>query len=224
MSPTEVTSVTSETSVRSVSMKLEIVVIPVSDVDRAKRFYQQLGWRLDDDAEPLDGLRIVQFTPPGSATSITFGTGLTMAAPGSAEASLTVSDIEAAHDALVGRGIDVIDVWHGPPFPPEARQPGPDPERTSYGSFCSFTDPDDNLWLVQEITTRRPGRIDPAETAFASADDLENALWRAEAAHVERQKRTGRSHLLHRSSPDETWPAWYAAYMVAEQAGSDLPA
>ena len=135
-----------------------------------------------------------------------------------------VSDIEAAHDGLVGRGIDVSDVWHGPPFPAEARQPGPDPERTSYGSFCSFNDPDGNLWLVQEVTTRLPGRIDPTETAFASAEDLENALWRAEAAHVEHQKRTGRSHLLHRSSEDETWPAWYASYMVAEQAGSDLPA
>jgi len=224
MSPTEVTSVSSETSVRTVSMKLEVDVIPVSDVDRAKGFYQQLGWRLDDDASPLDGLRIVQFTPPGSATSITFGKGLTTAAPGSAEASLTVSDIEAAHDGLVGRDIDVSDVWHGPPFPREARQPGPDPERTSYGSFCSFDDPDGNVWLVQEVTTRHPGRIDATETTFASADDLEDALWRAEAAHVEHQKRTGRSHLLHRSSQDETWPAWYASYMVAEQTGSDLPA
>jgi catechol 2,3-dioxygenase-like lactoylglutathione lyase family enzyme len=224
MSPTEVTSVSSETSVRGITMKLEIDVIPVSDVDRSKGFYQQLGWRLDDDAAPLDGLRIVQFTPPGSGTSITFGKGLTTAAPGSAEGGLTVSDIEAAHDGLVGRGIDVSDVWHGPPFPPEARQPGPDPERTSYGSFFSFNDPDGNLWLVQEVTVRHPGRIDPTETAFASAEDLEDALWRAEAAHVERQKRTGRSHLLHRSSQDENWPAWYASYMVAEQTGSGLPA
>src|SRR6266404_6805766 len=178
MSRTDVTSDSSETSVRSVTMKLEIDVIPVSDVDRSKGFYEQLGWRLDDDAAPLDGLRIVQFTPPGSGTSITFGTGLTTAAPGSAEAGLTVSDIEAAHDALVGRGIDVSDVWHGPPFPREARQPGPDPERTSYGSFCAFNDPDANSWIVQEVTTRLPGRIDPTETAFASAEDLENALWR----------------------------------------------
>jgi catechol 2,3-dioxygenase-like lactoylglutathione lyase family enzyme len=223
MSSTEISNVSADKSVRSVDMKLEVDVIPVSDVDRAKAFYERLGWRLDDDAAPLDGLRIVQFTPPGSATSITFGKGLTTAEPGSAEASLTVSDIEAAHDAIVGRGIDVSDVWHGPPFPPAARQPGPDPARTSYGSFCSFNDPDDNLWLVQEVTTRHPGRIDPTETAFASADDLENALWRAEAAHIEHHKRTGRSHLLPRSSEDENWPAWFASYMVAEQAGSDLP-
>ncbi len=215
---------TCETSVRGVTMKLEIDVIPVSDVDRSKGFYQQLGWRLDDDAAPLEGLRIVQFTPPGSATSITFGRGLTMAEPGSAEAGLTVSDIEAAHKGLESRGIDVSDIWHGPPFPLEARQPGPDPERTSYGSFFSFNDPDGNLWLVQEVTTRHPGRIEATETAFASADDLENALWRAEAAHVEHQKRAGRSHLLHRSSQDENWPAWYASYLVAEQTGSDLPA
>ena len=224
MSKTEVSSATGEASVRSLTMKLEIDVLPVSDVDRAKGFYERLGWRFDDDAAPLEGLRIVQFTPPGSGTSITFGTGLTTAAPGSAVGGLTVSDIEATHDALAGRGIDVSDVWHGPPFPVEARQPGPDPERTSYGSFCSFTDPDGNLWLVQEVTTRHPGRVDPAETAFTSPEDLENALWRAEAAHVEHQKRTGRSHLLHRSSEDASWPAWYASYMVAEQTGSDLPA
>src|SRR3989440_13091129 len=147
------------TSIGTLDMKLEIDVIPVSDVDRAKRFYGRLGWRLDDDVAPLDGLRIVQFTPPGSGTSITFGKGLTTGAPGSAEGGLIVSDIEAAHDALVGRGIDASDVWHGPPFPAEARQPGPDPERTSYGSFLSFNDPDGNTWLVQEVTTRAPGRV-----------------------------------------------------------------
>jgi catechol 2,3-dioxygenase-like lactoylglutathione lyase family enzyme len=224
MSATEVPSVISETSVRRINMNLEVQVIAVSDVDRSKRFYEQLGWRLDDDVAPFDGLRVVQFTPPGSGTSITFGQGLITAAPGSAEGTLVVSDIEAARDGLVGRGIDVSDVWHGPPFPLEARQPGPDPERTSYGSFCSFDDPDGNLWIVQEVTTRHPGRIDPTQTAFASEEDLENALWRAEAAHVERQKATGRSHLVPRSSQDETWPAWYASYMVAEQAGSDLRA
>ena len=142
----------------TVDMKLENDVIAVSDVDRSKQFYERLGWRLDDDVAPLEGLRIVQFTPPRSPTSVTFGTGLTTAAPGSSLAGLTVSDIEAAHGELAGRGIDVSDVWHGPPFPVEARQPGVDPERASYGSFCSFTDPDGNLWLVQEITTRRPGR------------------------------------------------------------------
>jgi catechol 2,3-dioxygenase-like lactoylglutathione lyase family enzyme len=142
----------------SVRMNLEIQIIPVSDVDRAKSFYEQLGWRFDDDVAPFDGLRIVQFTPPGSGTSITFGLGLTTAVAGSAEAGLVVSDIEAAHAELAGRDIEVSDIWHGPPFPVEARQPGVDPERTSYGSFCSFADPDGNLWIVQEVTTRHPGR------------------------------------------------------------------
>jgi catechol 2,3-dioxygenase-like lactoylglutathione lyase family enzyme len=159
MTTTEAQTASPDPSAGKVDMKLEVDVIPVSDVDRAKQFYERLGWRLDDDVAPLDGLRIVQFTPPGSATSITFGEGLTAAAPGSARASLTVSDIEAAHRELVGRGIDASDVWHGLAFPPEARQPGVDPERTSYASFCSFNDPDGNLWLVQEVTTRRPGRV-----------------------------------------------------------------
>ena len=110
-----------------VDMKLEVEIIPVSDVDRSKLFYERLGWRFDDDVSPLDGLRIVQFTPPGSGCSVTFGKGITAAALGSAEGALVVSDIEAAHNELVGRGIDATDVWHGPPFPPEARQPGPDP-------------------------------------------------------------------------------------------------
>ncbi len=223
MSATEVHSTTSETSVGSLKMNLEIQIIPVSDVDRAKRFYERVGWRLDDDAAPLDGLRIVQFTPPGSGTSVTFGEGLTTAAPGSAEGGLIVADIEAAYNEILRRGIEVSDVWHGPPFPVEARQPGPDPERKSYGSFFSFNDPDGNLWIVQEVTTRLPGRIDPTGTAFASAEDLEGALRRAESAHVEHQQRTGRSHLFHRSTQDEDWPAWYASYMAAEQAGSDLP-
>jgi catechol 2,3-dioxygenase-like lactoylglutathione lyase family enzyme len=147
-----------DASVGKIDMKLEVHVIPVSDVDRAKQFYERLGWRLDDDVAPIEGLRNVQFTPPGSGTSVGFGIGLTAAAPGSALAGLVVSDIEAAHAELVARGIDASDVWHGPPFPPEARQPGVDPERTSYGSFCSFNDPDGNLWLVQEVTTRLPGR------------------------------------------------------------------
>jgi catechol 2,3-dioxygenase-like lactoylglutathione lyase family enzyme len=157
------TDVRSEGSTRTpqlgtIDMKLENDIIPVSDVDRAKQFYQQLGWRLDDDVAPMDGLRIVQFTPPRSGTSITFGQGLITSAPGSAEGVLVVSDIEAAHKELVDRGIDVADIWHGPPFPVAARQPGTDPEHTSYGSFCSFNDPDGNLWIVQEVTTRLPGR------------------------------------------------------------------
>jgi hypothetical protein len=182
-----------------------------------------LGWRLDDDVAPMEGLRIVQFTPPSSGTSITFGQGLTTAAPGSAEGGLIVSDIEAAHHELVSRGIEVSDIWHGPPFPVEARQPGPDPERNSYGSFFYFTDPDSNTWLVQEVTTRLPGRMNATETAYVSAADLESALRRTEAAHREHEKRTGRSHLFHRSDQDKNWLAWYAAYMVAEQAGTDLP-
>jgi catechol 2,3-dioxygenase-like lactoylglutathione lyase family enzyme len=146
-------------SARKVEMKIEVDVIPVSDIDRSKQFYESLGWRLDDDVSPLEGLRIVQFTPPGSACSITFGKGLITAAPGSAQAALVVSDIEAAHEELLERGIDVSDVWHGPAFPVEARMSGRDPERTSYGSFCSFADPDSNTWLVQEVTTRHPGRV-----------------------------------------------------------------
>jgi catechol 2,3-dioxygenase-like lactoylglutathione lyase family enzyme len=224
MSTTEIDKPGRDAAAGKVDMRLEVQIIPVSDVDRSKEFYERLGWRLDDDASPLDGLRIVQFTPPGSATSVTFGTGLTTAAPGSAEGGLIVSDIVAAHDELAGRGVSTTEIWHGPPFPVEARQPGPDPERTSYESFCSFEDPDGNTWLVQEVTTRLPGRIDGADTGFASMDDLAGALRRAEAAHVEHEKRTGRSHLLHRSAQDENWPAWYASYMVAEQAGTDLPA
>ena len=158
MSTTEAHDTSRGATVGGVDMKLEVDIIAVSDVDRSKEFYKRLGWRLDQDVAPMDGLRIVQFTPPGSAASVTFGQGLTTAAPGSAEGGLVVSDIEAAHDQLSGRGIDVSDIWHGPPFPVEARQPGPDPERTSYGSFCSFTDPDSNTWLVQEVTTRLPGR------------------------------------------------------------------
>jgi catechol 2,3-dioxygenase-like lactoylglutathione lyase family enzyme len=158
MSAAEVHDPSRDAAVGKVDMKFEVQVIPVSDVDRAKEFYQRLGWRLDDDGAPLPGLRIVQFTPPGSAASVDFGQGITTAAPGSAEGTLVVSDIEAAHDELVGRGIEVSDIWHGPPFPVEARLPGPDPERTSYGSFFGFTDPDGNTWLVQEVSTRHPGR------------------------------------------------------------------
>jgi predicted enzyme related to lactoylglutathione lyase len=216
MSTTEAQTARPDPSVRKVDMKLENDVIPVSDVDRSKQFYERLDWRLDDDVAPMDGLRIVQFTPPGSGTSVTFGVGLTTAAPGSGQAVLVVSDIEEARRDVVARGIEASDVWHGPPFPVEARQPGVDPERTSYGSFFSITDPDGNLWIVQEVTTRHPGRVDASAPAFASAADLEGALQRAAAAHDEHEKRTGQR--------DEDWPAWYAAYVVAEQAGTDPPA
>ena len=222
MSSTETHSPSRDATVGNVDFHLEVHNIPVSDVDRSKDFYQRLGWRLDEDVAPLDGLRIVQFTPPGSGCSVNFGTGLTTATPGSAAGGLIVSDIEAAHDEMATLGIHASQIWHGPPFPVEARQPGPHPERASYGSFFSFTDPDGNTWLVQEVTTRVPGRVDAAGTAFASVADLAGALRRAEAAHAEHQKHSGRSHLFHRSA-DEDWPAWYAAYLVAEQAGTDLP-
>ena len=142
-----------------VDMHLEVDVIPVSDVERSKQFYGRLGWRLDDDVAPADGVRIVQFTPPGSGCSVTFGKGVTTALPGSAVAALIVSDIKAAHDELIRRGIAASEMWHGAPFPVEARLPGPDPKRTSYGSFFAFNDPDGNAWLVQEVTTRLPGRL-----------------------------------------------------------------
>ena len=141
-----------------VDMHLEVDIIPVSDVERSKKFYGRLGWRLDDDVALGKDVRIVQFTPPGSGCSVTFGTGLTPAAPGSAFGTLVVSDIVAAHKDVVGRGIDASDMWHGAPVPPEARIKGPDPKRTSYGSFFSFNDRDGNMWIVQEVTTRRPGR------------------------------------------------------------------
>ena len=223
MSATEVPTASTargDASVGKVDMKLEVHLIPVSDVDRAKQFYERLGFRLEADDAPMEGLRIVQFTPPGSGTSVTFGLGITIAAPGSAGGGLIVSDIEAAHDELVGRGIEVSDIWHGPPFPAEARQPGVDPERTSYGSFFYFPDPDGNTWLVQEVTTRRPGVMNAGDTGYVSTTDLEGALRRAEAAHSDHQKH----HLFHRSEHDNNWPAWYASYMVAEQTGNELPA
>ena len=142
-----------------VNMNLEVHIIPVADVERSKQFYERLGWRFDSDAALPNDVRIVQFTPPGSGCSVTFGKGITAAAPGSATAGLIVSDIEAAHADLVGRGIEASEMFHGPPFPLDARLPGPDPKRTSYGSFCSFKDPDGNSWLVQEVTTRHPGRV-----------------------------------------------------------------
>jgi catechol 2,3-dioxygenase-like lactoylglutathione lyase family enzyme len=149
----------SDISVRKVAMNLEVHVIPVSSVERSKEFYQRLGWRLDEDVAPTKDVRIVQLTPPGSGCSVTFGKGITAAAPGSAVGTLVVAEIKAAHGELVGRGIAASEMWHGAPFPAEARLPGPDPKRTSYGSFFAFNDPDGNAWLVQEVTTRHPGRI-----------------------------------------------------------------
>jgi predicted enzyme related to lactoylglutathione lyase len=148
----------SDAGVTSVTMNLEVHILPVTDVERSKQFYQLLGWRLDEDVSPAKNVRIVQFTPPGSGCSVNFGTGLTEAAPGSSAAALIVSDIKAAHAELIRRGIKASEMWHGAPFPVEARLPGPDPKRTSYGSFFAFGDPDGNAWLVQEVTTRRPGR------------------------------------------------------------------
>lgn len=202
----------------SVDMKLEVVVIPVSDVDRAKEFYASLGWRLDADIGGGD-LRIVQFNPPGSGCSIQFGVGLTSAAPGSAQNLLVVSDIEAAHDALAGAGVDAP-VFHDAGggfnrFDPHARASGPDPERHTYASFASFSDPDGNEWQLQEITNRIPGRVDPSTTTYTSVGEVVGALRRAAAAHGQHEERTGEA--------DPNWPDWYAAYMVAEATGGDLP-
>ncbi len=210
----------------SVDMKLEIVVLGVSDVDRAKAFYENLGWRLDADFAHGDDWRVLQFTPPGSGCSVIFGKNVTAAAPGSAQGLyLIVSDIAAARDELLHRGVEVSEVFHdatgvydGPDEPylfGRRRVSGADPEHRSYRSYASFRDPDGNGWLFQEVTTRLPGRIDPATTTFASANDLASALRRAEAAHGLHEKRTGQR--------DGNWPDWYAAYMVAEQTGGELP-
>ena len=196
-------------------MKFEVSLIPVSDVDSAKEFYTKLGWRLDDDIVNGNDFRVVQFTPPGSGSSISFGKGVTAAAPGSFRGGLIVSDIEAAHKALVARGIKASEVFHGSPFSPGGRISGPDPERQSYRSYVAFEDPDGNAWIVQEVTRRAPGRTDPATTTFASANDLASAMRRAAAAHGEHEKRNGQR--------DANWPGWYAAYLAAEQAGTDLP-
>ena len=187
--------------------KLEVVVIPVSDVDRAKEFYVSLGWRLDV-TPPI----VVQLTPPGSGCSVQFGATLTSAAPGSAKAYLIVSDIEATRDQLVAAGVEVSEVFH---LGPDGPVSGPDPEHRSYFSQALFSDPDGNEWLLQEITTRLPGRVEAAATSFSSVSDLASAFRRAAAAHGEHEERTGER--------DEDWPSWYAAYMVAEQAGTELP-
>ncbi len=230
MSTTAVRSsnATSNAIAARMDMKFEIVVIPVSDVDRAKEFYGgKLGWRLDADFDDGKGFRVLQFTPPGSGCSVIFGKNVTAAAPGSAQGLyLIVSDIEAARKELIGRGVEVSETFHNAGVyagPDEhylfgrVRVSGPDPKHGSYRSFASFRDPDGNGWLFQEVTTRLEGRIDPATTTFASVSDLASAFRRAEAAHGEHEKNALGGQR------DENWPEWYAAYMVAEQAGTELP-
>jgi catechol 2,3-dioxygenase-like lactoylglutathione lyase family enzyme len=213
-------------SVAKVDMKFELVVIPVSDVDRAKEFYGRLGWRLDADFAAGDDFRVIQFTPPGSGCSVIFGKNVTAAAPGSAQGLyLIVSDIQHARKELLDRGVEISEVFHDaggvyvgtdePYLFGRLRVSGPDPEHRSYRSFASFRDPDGNGWLFQELTTRLPGRIAPATTTFASANDLASALRRAAAAHGQHEKRIG--------AADPNWPDWYAEYMVREQSGQELP-
>jgi catechol 2,3-dioxygenase-like lactoylglutathione lyase family enzyme len=207
---------TTDARVGQVDMKLEVVVIPVSDVNRAKEFYGSLGWRLDADFSKGSD-HAVQFTPPGSRCSVHFGTNLTSAAPGSTQSLLIVSDIQAARDDLVGRGVEVSEVFHYAGLnrvDSQERLSGPAQDRRSYGSFVSFSDPDGNGWLLQEITTRLLGRV-AGDTTYASVSDLSEALRRAEAAHGQHEKRTGER--------DTNWPAWYAEYMVREQSGEELP-
>jgi catechol 2,3-dioxygenase-like lactoylglutathione lyase family enzyme len=203
-----------------VNMALEVVVIPVSDVGRAKEFYGRLGWTLDADVAAGDDFRLVQLTPPGSGCSVQFGLELTSATPGSAQGLyLIVSDIEAARAALLARGVGVGEVFHegtrGARFHEDGRVAGPSPDHSSYGSFVAFSDPDGNGWLVQEVTTRLPGRIDPTNTSYATTGELADAMRRASAAHGEHEKRIGHA--------DPNWPDWYADYMVREQAGQELP-
>ncbi len=213
---------------RGVDMKLEVVVIPVSDVDRAKHFYGGLAWRLDADYASDDGYyRVIQFTPPGSRCSVIFGKNVTAATPGSAQGLyLIVSDVEAARQELLSRGVEIGEVFHdaagvyaGPDEPylfGRVRVSGAHPERSSYRSFASFSDPDGNGWLFQELTHRLPGRVDTDATTFTSSADLAAALRRAETAHGEHEKRTG-------GQRDENWPDWYAEFLIREQAGKDLP-
>ena len=210
-------------STARVDMKFEVVVIPVSDVDRAKEFYAKLGWRLDADFPFDSGFRIVQFTPNGSGSSIQFGAKITSAVPGSAQGLyLIVSDINTARNELTGLGVDVSDVFHagtpGAQFRPDGtigRVSGPAPDHASYGSFVTFSDPDGNGWLLQEVTTRLPGRNATKTTTYASASDLASGLRRAEAAHGQHEARTGKA--------DENWPDWYAKFMTAEQNGTEPP-
>jgi catechol 2,3-dioxygenase-like lactoylglutathione lyase family enzyme len=205
-------------------MNLEVLVIPVSDVDRAKAFYSLLGWRLDADVAAGGDFRLIQFTPPGSGCSVQFGTNLTSAAPGSLQSTyLIVDDIFAARDDVAKNGVEITEVFHcdtgfacrfGGAIAP-GRVDGRGPDNGSYSSFASFSDPDGNSWLLQEVTTRLPGRIDPVATNFASAAELADAMKRAAAAHGEHEARIGHA--------DPDWPSWYADYMVREQAGQELP-
>ncbi|RMI28980.1 VOC family protein [Nocardia stercoris] len=206
------------------ALKLEAVVIPVADVDRSKKFYDGLGWRLDADFEFDNGFRVVQFTPPGSPASIQFGTNITNAQPGTAEGLyLVVSDVQQARDALAAQGAEISEVFHpgapGSQFQPmsgDGRVAGAADERASYGSFATFTDPDGNAFLLQEVTIRFPGRVEAAETSYATTSDLVAALERAALAHGAHEARNGGEY-------DRAWPQWYAAYMVAEQHGEELP-
>src|SRR6204780_1974855 len=223
MSPNAVRGI--DAKVAPVDMKFEIVVIPVSDVDRAKDFYTKLGWRLDADFAAGADYRGIQFTPPGSGCSVIFGKNVTPAAPGSAQGLyLIVSDIQTARKALLDRGIQISEAFHNGGvyagtdeayLSGRTRASGPDPEHCSYSSFASFEDPDGNGWLFQEITTRLRRGIDSPTPPFPSATDLANAMRRAEAAHGQHEKRNGKA--------DADWPDWYASYMVAEQAGKERP-
>jgi catechol 2,3-dioxygenase-like lactoylglutathione lyase family enzyme len=222
MSTETSTAATTTGTTGLVDLKLEAVVIPVTDVDRSKAFYGHLGWRLDADFAFDNGFRVVQLTSPGSPASVQFGTRITTAPAGSAQGLyLIVSDIEAARADLAARGAEVSEVFH--PVEPGAqfqadgtgRASGRADEGASYSSFATFSDPDGNTWLLQEVTSRLPGRIDSGETSYASVKDLTDALVRAATAHGEHEKITGEH--------DEEWPAWYAAYMVAEQTGAELP-
>lgn len=195
-------------------MRLEVVVVPVEDVDRAKAFYEQLGWRLDTDFQQGRDFRLAQLTPPGSGCSVHVGTGITAAAPGSAEGVLVVSDVEVARAELAARGADVSGPFHREAG--GASAPGFAADRASYGTFAGFRDPDGNTWVLQEVTRRLPGRIESPGTTYDSPGDLAEALRRAEAAHGRHEQQTG--------MPDADWPRWYAEYMVRERAGSELPA
>jgi catechol 2,3-dioxygenase-like lactoylglutathione lyase family enzyme len=198
----------------TVELKLEAIVIPVADVDRSKRFYGGLGWRLDADFTRGDNFRVVQYTPPGSSCSIHFGRGVTSAVPGSVQGLyLVVSDIEAACAELAGLGAHVSKPFHRDEK--NEQLSGPDPARRSYSSFATFEDPDGNSWLLQEITERLPGRVDLTGTLLTSSAELAGALRRAAAAHGEHEKLTGQR--------DENWPDWYADYIVRAQAGKTLP-